>query len=129
MTRGSIQEYTKAVRWRYLSARKGENGRILDEFIQVTGYHRKWAIRLLHRKDSQKGETRRGRRRRYGYEAVEALRKVWEASDRLCSKRLQPFIGELARVMRQHNKLTINASLETELCQISPSTIDRLLHP
>ncbi len=129
MTRGSIQEYTEAVRWRYLSARKEEKGRILDEFIKVTGYHRKAAIRLLHRKGSQKRETKRGRRRRYGYEAVEALRKVWEASDRLCSKRPKPFIGELARVMRQHGELTINTSLESELCQMSPSTIDRLLRP
>ena len=129
MTRGSIQEYTEAVRWRYLNARKEEKGRILDEFIQVTGYHRKSAIRLLHRKGSQKREQRRGRRRRYGYEAVDALRKVWEASDRLCSKRLKPFIGELVRVMRQHDELAVNASLEADLCQMSPATIDRLLRP
>jgi len=129
MTRGSIQEYTEAVRLRYLNARKEEKGRILDEFIQVTGYHRKAAIRLLHRKGLRKREQRRGRRRRYGYEVVDALRKVWEASDRLCSKRLKPFVGELVRVMRQHGELAVNASLEAELCQISPSTIDRLLRP
>ena len=129
MTRGSILEYTEAVRWRYLNARKREKGKILDEFIQVTGYHRKAAIRLLHRKGLRKREQRRGRRRRYGYEAVDALRKVWEASDRLCSKRLKPFIGELVRVMRQHGELTVNANLEAELCQMSPSTIDRLLRP
>ena len=129
MTRGGILEYTQAVRWRYLNARKEEKGRILDEFIQVTGYHRKAAIRLLHRKGSRKREQRRGRQRRYGYEAVDALRKVWEASDRLCSKRLKPFIGELVRVMRQHGELTVNTSLEAELCQMSPSTIDRLLRP
>ena len=129
MTRGSIQEYTEAVRWRYLNARKEGKGRILDEFIQVTGYHRKAAIRLLHRKGLQKREQRRGRRRRYGYETVDALRRVWEASDRVCSKRLKPFIGELVRVLRQHGKLAVNASLEAELCQMSPSTIDRLLRP
>jgi len=129
MTRGSIQEYTEAVRWRYLNARKEEKGRILDEFIQVTGYHRKAAIRLLHRKGLQKCEQRRGRRRRYGYEVVDALRKVWEASDRLCSKRLKPFIGELVKAMRQHGELAVNASLEAALCQMSPATIDRLLRP
>jgi len=129
MTRGSIQEYTEAVQLRYMNARKEGKGKILDEFIQVTGYHRKAAIRLLHRKGSQKRQQRRGRRRRYGYEAVDALRKVWEASDRLCSKRLQPFIGELVMVMRRHDELAINASLEAELCQMSPSTIDRLLRP
>jgi len=129
MTRGSIQEYTEAVRWRYLNARRDEKGRTLDEFIQVTGYHRKAAIRLLHRKGSQKRQQRRGRRRRYGYETVDALRKLREASDRVCSKRLKPFIGDLVRVLRQHGELAINASLEAELCQMSPSTIDRLLRP
>jgi len=49
MTRASIREYTEAVRWRYLSATKKGKGKILDEFIQVTGYYRKAAIRLLHR--------------------------------------------------------------------------------
>ena len=47
MTRGSVLEYAAAVRGRYLSAGKEEKGRILDEFIRVTGYHRKTAIRLL----------------------------------------------------------------------------------
>ena len=129
MTRGSIMEYTEAVRWRYVNAKKEEKGKILDEFIQVTGYHRKAVIRLLYRKNTQKWNKRRGRRRRYGYETVEALRKVWEASDRLCSKRLSPFMGELVRVMRRHGELAVNASLEAELCQMSPSTIDRLLRP
>jgi len=38
MTRGSIQEYTEAVRERYLRASKKEKGRILDEFVSVTRY-------------------------------------------------------------------------------------------
>jgi len=50
MTRGSIQEYREAVRERYLRASKKEKRRILDEFVNVTGYHRKSAIRLFHRR-------------------------------------------------------------------------------
>jgi hypothetical protein len=49
MSRGSIQEYTDAVRWRYLKAKKKEKSQILDEFTKVIGYHRKAAIRLLRR--------------------------------------------------------------------------------
>lgn len=129
MTRGSIMEYKEAVHLRYMKASKGEKGKILDEFIQVTGYHRKAAIRLLNRNSIKKQRKRRGRRRCYGDEAVDALRKVWEASDRLCSKRLQPFIGEMVKVMRQHGEILVNASMEAELCQMSASTIDRLLKP
>jgi len=129
MTRGSILEYTEALRWRYLKARRKEKGKILDEFIQVTGYHRKAVIRLLHRDGLQRQGKRRGRRRHYGHEVVDALRKVWEASDRLCSKRLKPFLGELVRVMQKHGELAVNARVEAELCRMSPSTIDRLLRP
>jgi hypothetical protein len=129
VTRSSIQEYTEAVRWRYLKAVKKEKGRILDEFIRVSGYHRKAAIRLLHRSGMPSQGNRRGRRRRYGSEVVDALRQTWEASDRLCSKRLKPFLGELARVMRQHGELHLSAAVEAQLCQMSPATIDRVLRP
>ncbi len=129
MTRGSILEYAEAVRWRYVKARKKEKGKILDEFTQVTGYHRKAAIRLLHRDGSQRQGKRRGRQRHYGQEVVDALRKVWEASDRLCSKRLKPFLGDMVKVMRKHGELAVSTKVETELCQMSPSTIDRPLQP
>lgn len=61
MTRGSIREYTEAVRDRYLGAAKKEKGLILDEFTQVTGYHRKAAIRLLRRGKPPRSVKRRGR--------------------------------------------------------------------
>jgi hypothetical protein len=129
MTRGSVLEYKEAVRRRYLNADKIEKGKILDEFVQVTGYHPDSigaAIRLLRRGGSDRPGKRRGCRRRYGGEAVEALRKVWEASDCLCSKRLQPFIGELVRVTLhwKDGELAINARVEAELSRMSPSTID-----
>jgi len=57
------------------------------------------------------------------------LKAIWEASDRLCSKRLQPFIPEMVRVLREHNEQRIDASTEAQLCRMSPSTIDRLLRP
>ena len=49
MTGASIREYSEAVRRRYLQAPKKKKTKILDEFIKVTGYHRKAIIRLLHR--------------------------------------------------------------------------------
>jgi len=129
MTRGSIREYIEAIRVRYLGANKKEKGVILNEFIQVTGYHRKAAIRLLHRYGLARRGQRQGRQRQYGDETVNALRLLWEASDHLCSKRLKPFMGELIRVLRGHGELAASADVEAELSHISPSTIDRLLRP
>ncbi|HUU63045.1 MAG TPA: hypothetical protein VMX96_03890 [Dehalococcoidia bacterium] len=83
MTRGSIREYTEAVRGRYLGAGKKEKGRMLDEFTQVTGYHRKAAVRLLRRGNLPRSVKRQGRPRRYGPEVAETLKAAWEATDRL----------------------------------------------
>ena len=129
MTRASIREYTEAVRWRYLRTSKIEKGKILDEFTQVVGCHRKAAIRLLRRRNQTGAGKKRGRPRQYGAAVAEALRVAWEATDRLCSKRLHPFLSELVKVLRKHGESTISAEIEAELCRISPSTIDRLLHP
>jgi hypothetical protein len=40
-------ELLEAVGGRYRGAPRSERSRILDEFVAVTGYHRKHAIRLL----------------------------------------------------------------------------------
>ncbi len=60
MTRGSIREYTEAVRGRYLRTSKKEKGKILDEFTKVIGCHRKAAIRLLRRGNQARASKKRG---------------------------------------------------------------------
>jgi len=117
------------VRERYLRASKKEKEKILDEFMNVTGYHRKSAIRLLHRRSRSIPRRRRGRPKKYTPNTAEALKMAWEAADRICSRRLKPFLPELIRVLRQHGEMCMTAEVEAQLCQISPSTIDRLLSP
>jgi len=125
MTRGSVREYAAAIRDRYRLANKVKKGKMLDEFVKVTGYHRKAAIRMLLKAPKAHAD-RKGRPARYR-EVLEPLGIIWEASDRLCSKRLQPFLPEMVKVLRQHGEQRIDASQERMLCQMSPATIDRLL--
>ncbi|MBL7120310.1 MAG: transposase, partial [Dehalococcoidia bacterium] len=127
MTRGSIQEYTEAVRERYLRASKKGKGAILDEFVNVTGYHRQSAIQLLRRKRQVVPWRRRGRARQYDVHTVEALKVAWEVTERICSRRLQPFLPELIKVLRRYGEKLMTAEVEVQLCQMCPSTIDRLL--
>ena len=129
MTRRSTLEYAQAVRLRYLRVSKVQKGKILDEFMQVTGLHRKAAIRLLNRTNQPRTGKRRGRPRKYGSDVAGMLKAVWEAGDRLCSKRLKPFLPEMVSILRQHGEQRVDAFLEAQLCQMSPSTIDRLLQP
>lgn len=129
MTRRSMHEYAQELRSRYFKAKKEEKGRMLDEFTRVTGLHRKAAIRLLNRRRQSGADKRCGRPRRYGAEAAETLKHVWEASDRLCSKRLQPFLPEMVKALSAHAELRISGPREEQLYRMSPSTIDRLLKP
>jgi len=129
VTRRSIIEYAEELKKRYFGASRGEKGKMLDEFTQVTGMHRKAAIRLLNQQGKLVASKRRGRKRKYDTTVAEAIRVVWEASDRLCSKRLKPFLPEMIKVLRHHGEQQIDASLERQLCKMSPSTIDRLLRP
>jgi len=129
VTRHSIGEYAQAIRNRYQKADKEEKTKILDEFTKATGLHRKAAIRLLNRVNKPQSTLRRGRPKKYSREVVRVLKTVWEAGDRLCSKRLHPFLPEMVRVLRNKGEGSITVEVETQLGKISPSTIDRLLRP
>ena len=48
MTHTARAELTQVVRRRYCAATGAEKRKILDEFIAVTGYHEKSAIRVLN---------------------------------------------------------------------------------
>ncbi len=128
MTSVGVQEYIEAIRGRYVGAGKTEKGWILDEAVRVTGYHRKAVVRLLGREKAG-GPYRRGRPRRYGLELSEALKVLWEASGRVCSRRLHPFVAELIGVLRRHGEQQLTREAEAQLVEMSPSTIDRLLGP
>ena len=91
---------------RHGGATRSECSRILDKFAAVTGYHRKHAIRLLsglsdrEKNEQHEDEPDRARSRRCGYgpEIRDALIQLWEVSDRVCSKQLQP-IAMLLRAL------------------------------
>jgi hypothetical protein len=127
MTRSSVREYAAAVRPRYLAASKRERGQILTEFCRTTGYHRKAAVRLLRRSPPAAGPRRRPGR--YGLAVALALKRAWEASDRLCSKRLAPFLPELVPILEDRGELRLAAETRAALVGLSPATIDRLLRP
>jgi hypothetical protein len=112
MTRQGILEYVQAIKPRYLRVSKAEKGKILDEFIRITNLHRKTAVRLLNRTNGARKGRRSGRPREYGPDITRPLRAIWETSDRLCSRRLHPFLPEMIRVLRRPGKQQVNADLE-----------------
>ena len=77
-------ELLQVLRCRYRSSTRREKGRILDEFVAISGYHRKHAIRLLNQTPT--GSGKRDRRRVYDERVRQALVILWEASDRLVGR-------------------------------------------
>lgn len=72
MSGPAVEEYAQAVRHRYRASGRVEKKRILDEFCETTGMHRKAVIRLLNQRAGP-AQRRIGRPRRYGPEVGEAL--------------------------------------------------------
>ncbi len=112
----------------YRSAPKLEKTRILDAFTMATGYHRKYALSLL-RHGPPPARPRRPGRVRYDAPVVDALRRLWEASGGLCSKRLHPFLGPLLETLARCDALQLPPRIQAALLQMSPATIDRKLAP
>ena len=89
MTHITRAELARAVRNRYTAADTKTKRRILDEFIAATGYHEKSAIRVLNNAPTAKVTQSRRRSCLYDEAARAALIVLWEASDRVCGKRLK----------------------------------------
>lgn len=119
----------RALKTRYQAASKTEKPRILEEFILISGYHRKSAIRLLNGAVTNGSQQRRSAPARsvYGAAVQQALIVLWEASDRLCGKRLKALLPQLIPSMEKHGHLSLNPVLRDQLMKISASSIDCLL--
>nr|WP_259664103.1 MULTISPECIES: transposase family protein [Rhizobium] len=120
------RSWFEAIIERYRSSCRADKQGILDEFVAVTGYHRKHAIRVLSRR-KQPSRGHKNTSLRYGSDVRDALILLWEVSERLCSKRLKPLIPVLLPALECHGRLQLNAELRGKLMTVSPATMDRLL--
>src|SRR5271165_1469926 len=129
---GARREVLSAVAERYRWAGRREKGRILDELCATMGWHRKHAVRALGRHGTGKSvgaEERTSRRRKYDATIKDAVTALWEASDRVCSKRLVVMIPTLAPALERHGRLKLDAGHRERVLAISAATIDRMLGP
>lgn len=127
MVNSSKREYLDAIRERYRRASREYKSRILDEFCEVCGHHRKHAIRLLN-KDRRKRKKKPGRASEYGKEECQVLKDLWLTSNKPCSKRMKSMIMIwLPFYEKEYGDLA--AEVKEKLHRISPRSIDRLLKP
>ncbi len=120
------EAFLTKLRERYRKARKKDRGKILDELVATTGYHRKHAIALLRgkrRHRNPKTPIRRLRRRIYLAEDKRAVLWLADLFDQISSKRLRAAMDVELDHLRDH--LEVSRACFQRLQQISPSTMDR----
>jgi hypothetical protein len=108
MTHQSRAELANAIRARYHSATGEQKHKILDEFIAVTGYHEKSAIRALNAVPTAKRRQIRNRTSMYDEASRATLIVLWEASDRVCGKRLRALLPILLPALERNGHLHLH---------------------
>ncbi len=146
LTMGERRALTEQVARRYRSASRKDKTVILGEFVEATGYTRKYAIHLLNSWGSTRvvridGQTvrlvvgrprrtkRRSRPRRYDQEVLKALRQIWYVFDFMCGKRLVVVLRTVLPVLDSFGEIPLSDQVRAKLLSISAATIDRLLQP
>ena len=127
----SRQDYLAVLRFRYQqTASKKERSRLINEAIENTGLHRKSLIRALNNgpalapsEDDRPPAAKLGRKKKYSLECLEALKKLYRASEYQCSDKLKYMIP----VLLKQGKFPWEETLLLELAAISPASIDRYL--
>lgn len=128
MSLQSRRELLNRVRTRYLAAGRKEKSWILDEFLQATGYHRKYAVAMLQMDPaSTPNKRQRKRASKYGEAVKGALIQVWLAANQICTKRLIPFLPAFVDSLERCGQLNIDPEVRALLLSLSLSTADRLL--
>ncbi len=121
-------EYLRAIYERYQQAGRKAKKVILSEFCANTGYHRKYAIRLLNGPRPEKRRRMQRERRRglsYGPETLAVLTAVWEAAGYPWSVRLKALLPLWLPWIRKHFR--VRPEIAKQLLQISPRQMDRRL--
>lgn len=138
LTMAERKAVSAATRSRYRAASRKKKSEILDEFVAVTGYDRKYAARVLGRtraagsagKPGNPKQTCRaapGRPPRYASAFKAKLVELWYLFDCLCGKRLAPMLKETVPLLRVLGECGIDDATARQLVSISAATIDRLL--
>jgi hypothetical protein len=121
-------QYLSQLRQRYHKATKKQCGRILDEFVETTGYHRKHAIALLRGKRHHRNPKIpiwHPRRRVYLAEDKRTILWLAELFNQISSKRLRVAMNVELDKLRQRQHVQVSAACFKRLKTISPSTMDR----
>lgn len=111
----------------YLSADIPRKSEILSAVIEITGLHRKSAIRRFRRLQLLDGSLpeRRGRKVYYTKDVDVALFDLWEAANQPCGELLFPLIEEYVSILKRDDMWTHGDVATSKLCAMKKRTVRR----
>jgi hypothetical protein len=130
MSTSTKNEMMKKLRWRYKSAGREYRSKLIDQAVDLMGYHRKAAIRALGAADpkARAGQSG-GRPIEYDFALLSpALRVIWEASEFPCALRLAAMLPEWIPAYESYHR-SLKEEVRQKLLEASPRTLERLLSP
>ena len=129
MSQITRQEVLQCKRDRYHRAGKLHKTKIIDEVVELFGYHRKAAIRALQRRPPSPAPFAPGRPRQYDPEKLlPPLKAIWLEAMQPCSVRLKACLTDWLPAYEQDHR-RLNSDVRQALLSASRATLDRLLKP
>jgi hypothetical protein len=109
----------------YLKASKKEKQALLNTVCEVTGFHRKAAIRKFRNLQLRRSGKvlYRGRPVVYGNDVIVALKFVWQTASEICGELLHPVIGDYVNVMKRDRQWNYSVDVTDKLLQMSEGTV------
>ena len=132
MSQKARQEVLAKMRRAYAHAGLEYKARLLDQAVELFGYHRKAAIRSLRARPAKRkpgAPAVIGRPREYRAEVLlPVLKPIWFAAFQPCGTRLRALMPEWLPAYETDHR-TIDSGVREALLCASPRTLDRLLRP
>ena len=130
MNQTTRKEVLEKLRRRYRSAGAEHKRQLLDQAVQLLGYHRKSAIRSLRMRPQPRGPViLSGRPLQFDPGLLLPwLRPIWQGTDYACGQRLVAMLPEWIPAYEQHER-RMPAEVREKLLLASGRTLDRLLAP
>jgi transposase InsO family protein len=133
MSMKTRKELTYEFRRRYRLASKKDKTIILDGFISVSGYNRKYAIGLIGSKkkvsSSKKKQLTRHRKPKYDVNTRNAFVKIWLLTSMMNSKALHAILPIMLDKLILFNEIEVDEYTYNQLLTMSISTMERIIKP